>query len=72
MVHFQLSDVVNNGSTSCATPYLQDPNKPMWNACDGDYNNVLLPKTSFRYTASTSELEINQLWICEAANKTHP
>ncbi|XXH03920.1 hypothetical protein Hte_010328 [Hypoxylon texense] len=72
MTRFQLNDVANSGSTSCTTPYLQDPNKPMWNACDGDYNDATLPRTSFKYIASTSELEINQMWICEVQNKTHP
>ncbi|KAI1778145.1 hypothetical protein F4818DRAFT_405036 [Hypoxylon cercidicola] len=72
MTRFQLNDVVNNESTSCTTPYLQDPNKPVWNECDRDYNDVTKPKTSFKYAAPTSVLEINQMWICEVENKTHP
>ncbi|KAI2469444.1 hypothetical protein F4781DRAFT_394078 [Annulohypoxylon bovei var. microspora] len=71
MVHFQLNDTVNNGTTPCTTPYLQDPNKPVWNECDDD-DDAVSPKTTFRYTPSTSELEVNQVWICEAKNKTHP
>ncbi|KAI0179281.1 hypothetical protein GGR52DRAFT_298964 [Hypoxylon sp. FL1284] len=72
MVRLDLTDVVNKGSTSCTTPYLQDPNTPAWNECDGDYNDGARPKTSFKYTAAASELEVNQIWICEAENKTHP
>ncbi|KAI1416186.1 hypothetical protein F5Y13DRAFT_186438 [Hypoxylon sp. FL1857] len=71
MTHFQLYDVANNGSTSCTTPYLQDPNEPVWNDCEGDQGPIS-PKTFFKYTDSTNELEINQMWICEVANRTHP
>ncbi|KAI1105351.1 hypothetical protein F4804DRAFT_304601 [Jackrogersella minutella] len=71
MAHFQLIDIVNNESTSCTTPYLQDTNSPVWNECDG-YNDAVSPKTTFKFTASTSELEVSQMWICEAENKTHP
>ncbi|OTA95051.1 hypothetical protein M434DRAFT_29260 [Hypoxylon sp. CO27-5] len=71
MTHFQLQDVGNNVSTSCTTPYLQDPNEPVWNDCEGDQGPVS-PTTIFKYTDSTNELEINQMWICELENKTHP
>ncbi|KAI0842465.1 hypothetical protein F5Y06DRAFT_306012 [Hypoxylon sp. FL0890] len=71
MTHFQLHDVANNESTSCTTPYLQDPNEPVWNDCESDQGPVS-PKTIFKYTDSTNELEINQMWICEVENKTHP
>ncbi|KAK6951176.1 hypothetical protein Daesc_007707 [Daldinia eschscholtzii] len=71
MAHFLLHDTANNETTSCTTPYLQDPDNPMWNNCEGDQEAVS-PKTIFKYTAATSEVEINQLWICEVENKTHP
>ncbi|KAI0853257.1 hypothetical protein F5Y00DRAFT_257916 [Daldinia vernicosa] len=71
MAHFVLHDIANNETTSCTTPYLQDPNKPMWNNCAGD-KDAVTPKTIFKYTASASEVEINQMWICEVENKTHP
>ncbi|KAI1211638.1 uncharacterized protein F4807DRAFT_418509 [Annulohypoxylon truncatum] len=71
MTHFQLHDVVNNGTALCTTPYLQDPDEPLWNECD-EYDNAASPKTTFQYAPSTRELEINQMWICEAENKTHP
>lgn len=71
MTHFGLHDTANNRSTSCTTPYLQDPNKPVWNNCEGD-DDTVNPKTIFKYTASTHELEISQMWICEAQNKTYP
>ncbi|KAI1440585.1 hypothetical protein F5Y02DRAFT_432103 [Annulohypoxylon stygium] len=71
MTHFQLHDVVNNGSTLCTTPFLQDPDDSPWNEC-GDDRDALSPKTTFQYTASTRELGINKMWICEVGNKTHP
>ncbi|KAI1649125.1 uncharacterized protein F4817DRAFT_42487 [Daldinia loculata] len=71
MAHFILHDIANNETTSCTTPYLQEPNKPMWNNCAGDKDEVT-PKTIFKYAASASEVEINQMWICEVENKTHP
>ncbi|KAI0108363.1 hypothetical protein F4814DRAFT_455148 [Daldinia grandis] len=71
MAHFVLHDVANNETTSCTTPYLQDPNKPMWNNCAGD-QGAADPKTIFKYTAAASKVEINQMWLCEVENKTHP
>ncbi|KAI1380685.1 hypothetical protein F4677DRAFT_404301 [Hypoxylon crocopeplum] len=71
MTRFQLHDIANNGSTSCTTPYLQDPNKPAWNNCDRNDDGIS-PKTTFKYTASANELEISQMWICEVQNKTYP
>ncbi|KAI1462612.1 hypothetical protein F4805DRAFT_471925 [Annulohypoxylon moriforme] len=71
MTHFQLHDIVNKGSVPCTTPFLQDPSEPVWNECDGD-DDAISPKTTFQYTSSTRELEVNQMWICEAENKTHP
>ncbi|KAI1091341.1 hypothetical protein F5B19DRAFT_493569 [Rostrohypoxylon terebratum] len=72
MAHFQLHDVVNNGTTLCTTPFLQDPDMPVWNECDDDDDDALNSKTTFPYIASTKELGINQMWICEVRNKTHP
>lgn len=71
MTHFLLHDYVNEESTSCTTPYLQDPNAPTWNRCEGSPEEGK-PKTVFKYTPASNELEINQLWVCEAENKTHP
>ncbi|KAI2625709.1 hypothetical protein GGR54DRAFT_592688 [Hypoxylon sp. NC1633] len=72
MTRFQLHDIVNNGSISCTTPYLQDPNKPAWNGCDDNHDDGISPKTMFKYSAAGTELEISQMWICEVQNKTHP
>ncbi|KAL7623199.1 hypothetical protein AAE478_006880 [Parahypoxylon ruwenzoriense] len=71
MTHFQLYDVPNNGSLSCTTPYLQDSDKPIWNDCNVN-DDAADSKTIFKYTASTHQLELNQMWICEVQNKTHP
>ncbi|KAI1806085.1 hypothetical protein F4811DRAFT_569606 [Daldinia bambusicola] len=43
----------------------------MWNNCESD-KDAVTPKTIFKYTAAASEVEINQMWICEVENKTHP
>ncbi|OTB07112.1 hypothetical protein M426DRAFT_257510 [Hypoxylon sp. CI-4A] len=71
MTHFELIDVANNISTPCTTPYLQDPSDPVWNEC-ADGSDPIDPKTVFKFTASTTKLELSQMWICELGNKTHP
>ncbi|KAI0885484.1 uncharacterized protein GGS22DRAFT_199788 [Annulohypoxylon maeteangense] len=71
MTHFQLDDVVNKATIPCTTPFLQDTDEPVWNECDGDFD-VASPKTTFQYTPSSRELEVNQMWVCETENRTHP
>ncbi|CAJ2502321.1 Uu.00g097150.m01.CDS01 [Anthostomella pinea] len=71
LARFQLDDVVNGASMSCATPYLQDPDSLMWNDCE-PAEDAVNAKTSFQYDSAANQVNISQAWVCEQGNQTFP